>query len=958
MIASGLAALALAAVARVVPLPGDMTVTLSPEWGTAGGHVVATAGKACPDGAFTVGWEGETLPLEEPRTRTTARFQVPEAAPGWHTVEISCGKLSGSSRFTLIAAGIDPSTAAAGTPVTLTGAGFLCSADVPASVTVAWPSTHTAATETTAASGGDLRVPLTVPKVSPGRHTLLLTARCPAIEGPPVQVAELRLPMDVTTVTATPTAERPVLLPVPAGGPAGTGVRVTGRHFPCRSAVLRWEDGIGVEVPVVGGAFEGTLAVPRQALFGRRAIVAGCGEVSRTASFDVLRRTPRLTPATPARVLPGEPVSVTGTAFDCGIRAGQEDTALLSLGSRTVPVRVGASGGFHATLRVPPDTPPGRAAIVGTCPELPGVAGRSSVTVLPRGKPTPTTDEPTHGTSPTPPSPTPPSPTPPSPTPPSQTPPSPTPAGEVTETPAPEPMIRPLWRKGAPGALLPVAGEGFGCPVVRVGWDGEDPVSVRTEDGTFAVDLRVPGGSGERAVVASCSGAAEVTASAAFDVVPAAARATLELDPHGGPDGTTVTATGRNFPPGCAGPVLRLDGVPVPLRPDTSRVAAGEFEVPRGLPPKEYLVELTCQATAAAAFTVPRFSPRSLVSRAVPAPDELTLTARVLVGSAVFAGLIMLLLGFPAELFNKTFENSKGIGTRWRRLRDLRAALGRLPMWLQFGVASLAATGLALFAGQVDPWNWRTAVAQLVAVVVVTLTFTMVGEAILHWTSRDRGRFRLLPGGLVVAACFALVSRMLGLTPGYVYGLITTYVYVDDRGEEAERGTEEDGGRAVLVAAVATLGLSLMCWLVWTPVDAAADRGNLADLVLLGDATLASIFVTGVQTVLFGLIPLPFLDGHKLTRWSWTLWGVVMAVAAFAFVYIVSGAQAEDAALLDWPEVWRMLAVFVIAAALSLAFLGVVYLLRRRAASPAVASPGRPRGPATRPPPEPGAGRS
>ncbi|MEA2588356.1 MAG: hypothetical protein QOH66_1283, partial [Actinomycetota bacterium] len=57
--------------------------------------------------------------------------------------------------------------------------------------------------------------------------------------------------------------------------------------------------------------------------------------------------------------------------------------------------------------------------------------------------------------------------------------------------------------------------------------------------------------------------------------------------------------------------------------------------------------------------------------------------------------------------------------------------------------------------------------------------------------------------------------------------------------------------------------------------------------VVAADACLAAIFVAGLTTLVFSLIPLRFLEGTKVTRWSRKAWVALFAAGLFAFVHIL-----------------------------------------------------------------------
>jgi hypothetical protein len=129
-------------------------------------------------------------------------------------------------------------------------------------------------------------------------------------------------------------------------------------------------------------------------------------------------------------------------------------------------------------------------------------------------------------------------------------------------------------------------------------------------------------------------------------------------------------------------------------------------------------------------------------------------------------------------------------------------------------------------------------------------------------------------GGLVLA------SRLLSFQPGYAYGIVAGY---ESEGEGLQR---EQQGRAVALGALVTLVVSVGAWLVWGAIDKSAE-GGAAFGVLVLDAALAAIVVSGIQGVTFTLLPLSFMDGDAVIAWSRAAWAVLQGLSAFALFYVV-----------------------------------------------------------------------
>ncbi len=89
------------------------------------------------------------------------------------------------------------------------------------------------------------------------------------------------------------------------------------------------------------------------------------------------------------------------------------------------------------------------------------------------------------------------------------------------------------------------------------------------------------------------------------------------------------------------------------------------------------------------------------------------------------------------------------------------------------------------------------------------------------------------------------------------------------------------------MATLVLLGASVAAWFAWVPVANAANEPGAGMGILVLDAVLSAIFVCGLEAAVLGLIPLRFLDGHRLFIWRRVLWAIVFFVGAFAFVHLL-----------------------------------------------------------------------
>lgn len=175
---------------------------------------------------------------------------------------------------------------------------------------------------------------------------------------------------------------------------------------------------------------------------------------------------------------------------------------------------------------------------------------------------------------------------------------------------------------------------------------------------------------------------------------------------------------------------------------------------------------------------------------------------------------------------------------------------------------------------------------------------------------------QVLPLALVAAALCALISRVANFEPGYVYGLFAGYAVVQSR-----MLTKPDVGRAVLFSVLCVLGVGLLIWIASDPIQwyvkHTADPG-FGDRLLY--AILSETFMLSVQGVAFALIPLRFLDGHKLMQWSRGIWIAVYGFTTFVLVHVLLLKQRYGAEPADTSKLVEALALFIGFGMLSIVF--------------------------------------
>jgi hypothetical protein len=307
---------------------------------------------------------------------------------------------------------------------------------------------------------------------------------------------------------------------------------------------------------------------------------------------------------------------------------------------------------------------------------------------------------------------------------------------------------------------------------------------------------------------------------------------------------------------------------------------------------------------------------RSLFPASLRAPREVPTSLGRVLRSAALAMALVLLVGFPAEIFNKTLEENYDEIRSWFDRRRPGRRAWRIPQSAQVALfAVLSALLLCLVDPSAAPDRKTVALVLgfLVAVPLMMLYFEQPMEAYYTRVSGLLSTLRVLPLALAVAVACALLSRLAHFQPGYVYGLFAGYAALRDR-----RLASAQEGRGVLIGALWALGVSVLAWLVWgASVSRAAAGPHPSFGLLVLDATLSSMFVLGVEGIVFALIPLHFLYGHKLARWSRTTWAIMFGVGVFGWIHILLDTKTEEAGVAPLAS---MLILFGAFGAFSVAF--------------------------------------
>ncbi len=278
----------------------------------------------------------------------------------------------------------------------------------------------------------------------------------------------------------------------------------------------------------------------------------------------------------------------------------------------------------------------------------------------------------------------------------------------------------------------------------------------------------------------------------------------------------------------------------------------------------------------------------------LPGPLDISLAPGDLARTCGIVGLIMLLLAAPTTLFNSTLSAKRLLIERWlrrrrptwmvgvgllRRAAEAMVALSRT--WLGFGIYVALAGLLYAFLSPGFPSSDTVAffLLELTGIIVTTAAVALPKERYVRHRYQAGGRVHAALWTLVLAAACVLVTRVTAVQPGYVYGIIAGFVFrmaltTEDQGQMAFRG----------MGTLALVGIA--AWFLRIPFEPSSGLLAAGPGRAVSDV-LARIFVTSVEAVAIGLVPLPFLDGDPLWRWSKLRWAALWALALALFAHVI-----------------------------------------------------------------------
>ena len=198
----------------------------------------------------------------------------------------------------------------------------------------------------------------------------------------------------------------------------------------------------------------------------------------------------------------------------------------------------------------------------------------------------------------------------------------------------------------------------------------------------------------------------------------------------------------------------------------------------------------------------------------------------------------------------------------------------------------------------------------LVGLIVVLASFKLPPILARRRRTGELGQLRPLPWALVIAALFVVMSRLLHLQPGYLYGIVLGAIFVSDV-------SDRDEGRETFWGSIWTLVAALLAWVALTWLRGLGLPPDGFGVTLLSTAFAATL-VAGLEAAAFALMPLRFLPGYVLYKWNRVAWAVLWAGSLFAFFHILIGPTSGYVSELSPASFMAALGVFAAFGAISI----------------------------------------
>ncbi len=300
---------------------------------------------------------------------------------------------------------------------------------------------------------------------------------------------------------------------------------------------------------------------------------------------------------------------------------------------------------------------------------------------------------------------------------------------------------------------------------------------------------------------------------------------------------------------------------------------------------------------------------RSALVASISGPKDIPISPELLFLSLLSTGFLVLLIMFPAELFNATVQGNYEEIMKWsliHRIKNFYDRMNHLP-------ALIVVTGFAILGAVINSFlspdfglnqpTFALILGMLIALFVITFVYDITRKFYMKKRFGVSSKLRAHSIGLFTGSLLVAMSRMANFLPGYCYGLFTGLVY-------RKNPTEKEDGEGVAISAIMLLIVAIIGWFSWVPIKETALGDNPSFLVLVIDAAIATLWVSALTSTVFGLMPLRFMYGEVVKKWNFAGWAFIYFSGLFLFVYTLLNPAIGIYGKSDKVSLWAVLSLF------------------------------------------------
>ena len=231
------------------------------------------------------------------------------------------------------------------------------------------------------------------------------------------------------------------------------------------------------------------------------------------------------------------------------------------------------------------------------------------------------------------------------------------------------------------------------------------------------------------------------------------------------------------------------------------------------------------------------------------------------------------------------------------RRRELPTSFSTATLDPRLAAALTVAAGaavVALAAGLDDEVRYARLFAGIViGVALVNLLVVVVPTRLMGRAREREGHVRMSPRLLLVAVVACAVTRLLGLDPPLVLGVVLVGSLAAAPRSPARHGRtdavdDREAGLLALVQVVTLVAVSAAAWAVHGALP--ATGGFVTELAL---ETSATVCLTGLGSLVLALVPVSSLPGRRIWAWSRPLHVGLSVVGVAAAAAVLTGGSSS-----------------------------------------------------------------